>query len=245
MCSQNFLSIYFKSSFELYFYYAKKVAEEKLHDLKDTAELIADYLTSIIEPFDDHHHTFSINSDSTSSEARQPQAPISSNDFADMALQVFNKFRRSVVIAHRYKQWTQLQNVCKLVFNCINTLVVFLPAISYNNRKLFRIQDVWKSVLPCVYLAAESLLDMIFVTTPIEARKDGAAKSNLVNKWYDAASIGRTGGGLRFDLPLDDVTSIDLRFVKDFIFRSVQCLAQFEKNEKLLSVALKFNALTG
>ncbi len=223
----------------------QKVVEEKLHELKDTTELIADYLTSVIEPVDEHRHTFSINSESTSSDARQPQVPISANDFADMAAQVFNKFRRAVVIAHRYKQWTQLQNVCKLIFNCVNTLVVFLPAVSYNNRKIFRMQDVWKSALPCFYLAAESLLDMIFSTAPIEVAKEGRGQSSQVNRWYDAASIGQTGGGLKFDVPLDDVTSVDLRFVKDFVFRSVQCLAQFEKNEKLLSVAMKFNAFTG
>ena len=43
---------------------------------------------------------------------------------------------------------------------------------------------------------------------------------------------------------MDDITSIDLRFVKDFVFRTVQCLASFEKWEKLLSVSLKFNAMT-
>ncbi len=57
-------------------------------------------------------------------------------------------------------------------------------------------------------------------------------------------TIGKAGGGLKFDIPMDDTTSIDLRFVKDFIFRSVQCLATFEKWEKLLSIAMKFNAMT-
>ena len=71
--------------------------EEKLHDLKDTTELIADYLSSVIEPTDENRYTFSINSDSTSSEARVPQVPITASDFTDMANQVFNKFRRSVV----------------------------------------------------------------------------------------------------------------------------------------------------
>lgn len=66
-----------------------------------------------------------------------------------------------------------------------------------------------------------------------------------INKWYDSININKTGAGLRFDLPLDDNTTIDLRFVKEFIFRSIQCLSSFEKWEKLLSIALKFNAMTG
>jgi hypothetical protein len=66
-----------------------------------------------------------------------------------------------------------------------------------------------------------------------------------INKWYDSVHINKTGGGLKFDLPLDDNTCIDLRFVKEFIFRSIQCLCTYEKWEKVLSIALKFNAMTG
>ena len=66
-----------------------------------------------------------------------------------------------------------------------------------------------------------------------------------INKWYDSPNVNRFGANLKFDIPLDDSTSIDLRFVKDFIFRSIQCLCSFEKWEKLTSVGLKFNAMTG
>lgn len=67
---------------------------------------------------------------------------------------------------------------------------------------------------------------------------------NQLNKWFTSGNIGKTGGTLKFDIALDNITSVDLRFVKDFIFRSLQCLAHFDKSEKLLSVALKFNAMT-
>lgn len=74
-----------------------KVVEEKLHDLKDTSDLLAEALTVMIEPLDDNRHNFSIASESTGSEPKVPQVPISSNEFADMSHQVFSKFRRSVV----------------------------------------------------------------------------------------------------------------------------------------------------
>lgn len=67
---------------------------------------------------------------------------------------------------------------------------------------------------------------------------------NKINKWFDAESIGKTGASLKFDIPLDDINSIDLRFIKEFIFRAIQCLAAFEKWEKCASIALKFNAMT-
>jgi hypothetical protein len=65
-----------------------------------------------------------------------------------------------------------------------------------------------------------------------------------INKWYDSPNVSKHGASLKFDLPMDDTSSIDLRFLKDFIFRSIQCLAECEKWEKLCTVALKFNALT-
>lgn len=67
---------------------------------------------------------------------------------------------------------------------------------------------------------------------------------NRINKWYDSVKIGKAGGSLKFEIPLDNITTMDLRFIKDFIFRAIQCLAHFDKSEKLLSIALKFNAMT-
>ena len=65
-----------------------------------------------------------------------------------------------------------------------------------------------------------------------------------LNKWFDSQDVGRGGAGLKMDIPMDDVSSIDLRFVKEFIFRSVECLYANEKWEKLASIIFKFNALT-
>ena len=75
----------------------EKTGEEKLHDLKDTAELIAEALTTVLEPIDENRHNFSSIADSVSSEQRTPQTPISANEFNEMAMQVFNKFRRAIV----------------------------------------------------------------------------------------------------------------------------------------------------
>lgn len=65
-----------------------------------------------------------------------------------------------------------------------------------------------------------------------------------VNKWYNSPSVGKSGAGLKFDRPLDDISAIDRRFVKDFVFRSVQCLSATEKWEKMLYIAMRFNAMT-
>ena len=67
---------------------------------------------------------------------------------------------------------------------------------------------------------------------------------NRLNKWYDSVNIGKTGASLKFDMPLDENSSIDLRFLKDFVFRAIHCLAATERWEKLVSLALRFNAMT-
>jgi hypothetical protein len=50
----------------------------------------------------------------------------------------------------------------------MNSLLNTLPAISYNNRRTFKIQDFFKPMVLTCYLASENLLDMIFFTSPIE-----------------------------------------------------------------------------
>jgi hypothetical protein len=175
---------------------------------------------------------------------KQVTNPITPNEFVEFAMSIFNKFKIAVVVAHRGKQWTQLQNICKLMFNCVNSLLLMLPALTLNNKRLFKLKDLWRCLCPSIYLAAENLLDMMFYASPIEKQFNREVQ-NRVNKWYDSQNVGKFAASLKFDVPLDDSTSIDLRFVKDFIFRSIQCLCAYEKWEKLTSVAMKFNAMTG
>lgn len=65
-----------------------------------------------------------------------------------------------------------------------------------------------------------------------------------INRWYDSLNVGKAGGGLKLDIPLDNTTALDLRFIKNFVQRSLQCLVYSQKWEKLCSLGLKFNALT-
>ena len=70
------------------------------------------------------------------------------------------------MIAHRYNQWTQLQNVCKLLYNCVNEFIGKLPAIG--QRRAFKIQDLWRSLAPSIYIMAENIIDMLYANSPIE-----------------------------------------------------------------------------
>lgn len=142
--------------------------EEKLHELKDTAEILADVISGIEYAPEHGDRRYSNFHSADSDHPRGPQHPISVNEFNEHANNIFSKFKRAVVIAHRFKQWTQLQNICKLMFNCINSLLNALPAVSFNNRRLFKLNDLFKVVVPACYLASENLLDMIFYTSSID-----------------------------------------------------------------------------
>lgn len=216
-------------------------ADDKIYELKDTVDILCELVGCVDEaPPKEEHKTNEFGYE----QPKQVTNPISPNEFVEFATSIFNKFKIAVVVAHRGKQWTQLQNICKLMFNCINSLLLMLPALTLNNKRLFKLKDLWKSLCPSIYLAAENLLDMMFYASPIEKQFNREVQ-NRVNKWYDSQNVGKFAASLKFDVPLDDSTSIDLRFVKDFIFRSIQCLCAYEKWEKLTSVAMKFNAMTG
>jgi len=134
-----------------------------------------------------------------------------------------------------------LQNACKHMLNCINSLIVVLPAISHNNAKVFSLDDLWQVLAPIVYIASESLIEMLHFNGPV----DQLNTTDSANRWYTDAFVTRAGCSLGQAKAIDDSSSIDKRFVKDFVFRSLQCLAACDKWEKLLSVAIKFNILTG
>ncbi|CAF0895749.1 unnamed protein product [Brachionus calyciflorus] len=212
--------------------------DDKLIELKDTSDLIADILNGL-----DNYPTGEDTNRSTTESDISKRSKITIGEFVELAVGIFDKFKTAVVIAHRGKQWTQLQNACKLMFNCINSFMLLLPAFSASPKKQFKLKDLWRSLSLSIYIAADNLLDMIMFTHPIE-KNIHRDIHNKINRWFDSDSVGKSGASLGFDTPLDDINSIDLRFLKEFIFRSIQCLSSCEKWEKCSTIALKFNAMT-
>ncbi len=147
--------------------------EEKLISdlsIKDTCDLFSKIMCAYDQSNQTNNSTIKSIQDNEENDLEDSSqfGVLNSADFVEMASTLFNKFKYSIVIAHRGKQWTQLQNVCKLMFNCMNAFLVRLPAATNKNKKLYKINDLWKSLLPSIYLAAENLLDMLFYTSPIE-----------------------------------------------------------------------------
>ena len=52
------------------------------------------------------------------------------------------------------------------------------------------------------------------------------------------------GSGIKFEVPLDDVSSTDKRWMRRLALRVIEMLYYQNKWERLVDVALRFNALT-
>ena len=57
-------------------------------------------------------------------------------------------------------------------------------------------------------------------------------------------SSERGGAGLKFEVPMDDMTSVDARWFRRLVLRVLEMLYYEEHWEKLVDLALRFNALS-
>lgn len=52
------------------------------------------------------------------------------------------------------------------------------------------------------------------------------------------------GSSLTFEHPLDDVNVVDLKWIHDFVLKSLELVYQVGKWETLVSLAIQFNAVS-
>lgn len=52
------------------------------------------------------------------------------------------------------------------------------------------------------------------------------------------------GSSLTFEHPLDDVNVVDLKWIHDFVLKSLELLYQVEKWETLVSLAIQFSTIS-
>ena len=77
-----------------------------------------------------------------------------------------------------------------------------------------------------------------------QAKAKGKKLGEQFESW--TGSILNEGGGasLKFEEPMDNQSVLDMRFIKRLVLRVLEILYYEEKWEKLVDIALKFNALT-
>jgi hypothetical protein len=68
--------------------------------------------------------------------------------------------------------------------------------------------------------------------------------TNKLNQWFTNIESSWSGTTFNFEQPQDRTSLIDLRFLRNFILRSLHALYVAAKWEKLGTIAIKFNALS-
>lgn len=61
---------------------------------------------------------------------------------------------------------------------------------------------------------------------------------------YGNIKTDNGGFSLTFEQPLDNVNMVDLKWIHDFVLKSLELLYQVEKWEALVSLAIQFNAVS-
>ncbi|XP_007447365.1 PREDICTED: putative uncharacterized protein C12orf63-like, partial [Lipotes vexillifer] len=163
----------------------------------------------------------------------------------DHFMKIFLYCRRAMVLAHRGGYWTLLQNCCRALWNFTQELQM-LQKQAVDLYKTFPIsQDgfLCTSVLP-FYLGAELLIDMLIELQNISSVKTVEEGEFSVPSCYGNIENDNGGSSLTFEHPLDDVNVVDLKWIHDFVLKSLELVYQVEKWETLVSLAIQFNTIS-
>ncbi|KAK2499939.1 hypothetical protein MC885_000367 [Smutsia gigantea] len=159
---------------------------------------------------------------------------------------MFSLYNSGTVLAHRGGYWTLLQNSCRALWN-FNQELQILCKQAVDLYKTFPIsQDGFLciSVLP-FYLGAELLIDMLIELQDVNSIKIIEEKGEFsVPSCYGNIKNNNGGSSLTFEHPLDDVNVVDLKWIHDFVLKSLELLYQVEKWETLVSLAIQFNTIS-
>ncbi|XP_006888631.1 PREDICTED: putative uncharacterized protein C12orf63-like [Elephantulus edwardii] len=164
----------------------------------------------------------------------------------DHFTKIFLYCRRAMVLAHRGGYWTLLQNCCRAFWNYTQELQILLKqAVDLCNPFPVNQDDfLCISVFP-FYLGAELLIDMLIELQNVNAIKNMEDKGEFgVSSCYGNIKNDNGGLSLSFEHPLDDVNVVDLKWIHDFVLKSLELLYQVEKWEALVYLAIQFNEIS-
>ena len=71
-----------------------------------------------------------------------------------------------------------------------------------------------------------------------------AAVTVPVQSWMGGVENEKGGASLKFEKPLDDISSVDTRWLRRIILRVLEMLYYEQKWERLADIALRFNAFS-
>nr|XP_012417766.1 PREDICTED: cilia- and flagella-associated protein 54 [Odobenus rosmarus divergens] len=164
----------------------------------------------------------------------------------DHFMKIFLYCRRAMVLAHRGGYWTLLQNCCRAFWNFTQELQILLKQAvdMYETFPISQDGFLCTCVLP-FYLGAELLIDMLIELQNINSIKVIEEKGEFsVPSCYGNIKNDNGGSSLDFEYLLDDVNVVDLKWIHNFVLKSLELLYQVEKWETLVSLAIQFNTIS-
>lgn len=194
----------------------------------------------------------------TASEKEGPSVSRSPMFFLMSALEHLS---RAIVLTYRGKFWTMLQNACRALWNMTQTVLMRVVAGTLHlvDDPLAEggtdIDVLRKALWQKFYFAADRLLDMMVeIQEQVKAeteqykRRDKLKEGDLVINEQQGIMGGvedeRGGASLLFEIPLDNSSAADTRWIKRFILYAIEMLFYERKWERTVSIILRFNALT-
>ena len=77
-----------------------------------------------------------------------------------------------------------------------------------------------------------------------QAKKKPTKLGDYFESWTGDVKNEKGGASLKHEQPLDDLSILDMRWIKRLILRVIELLYYEQKWEKLVDISLRFSALT-
>ena len=78
----------------------------------------------------------------------------------------------------------------------------------------------------------------------LQKKKEHFDEQTIVKSWFGSVENEKGGASVKFESPLDDISSIDSRWLRRIILRVLEILYYENRWERLVDLALRFNALS-
>ncbi|XP_053377953.1 cilia- and flagella-associated protein 54-like isoform X4 [Mercenaria mercenaria] len=185
-------------------------------------------------------------------EQQQDKTLLTAEETLDFISKSFDYFRKAIVLAHRGQYWTLLQNAARALWNSAHTALLraYTPTLSDQDNGLLTIDEIRSKAWKPLHVAADCLLDMMtqlqldLQAQTAKAKSKGKKLGEYFESWTGSVLNEAGGASLKFEDPTDNQSVLDVRFIRRLVLRVLEILYYEEKWEKLVDIALKFNALT-
>ena len=73
---------------------------------------------------------------------------------------------------------------------------------------------------------------------------DAKGSGSGIQTWMGQVKAEKGGASLKFETPLDDISVVDMRWVRRVILRVLEMLYYEQRWERLVAIGMRFNAIS-